>query len=477
MPTLINDKYLEGLKSNISAISHVTAILRTTLGPKGLDLMLVDDLGSSICTNDGVEIIDNIIIKHPIAKLLVEACKAQEHKVGDGTTSTAVLIDAILSNSFELISNHKYQVQKLITELRLANKEAKNFLHSSSKNFKDLEDPKIYDLVKIAARSEQDIATVVYKAFKMAPTALSRLPDLIFTALDIETKIESGFLIKKKSHFSYHLFKQNSQILLLEGAFEPDPLSSEVASTDEGVIRWERNLSQILSKAKEITESNIVGIFMTSSCLIQAEEIFAKAGILVLTHLKKSDLETLAYISNAKLLSRSSILQFDGKENLCGQIKSIQWRTDLNAFQIEGINKLCSIVIGAKTQTILEEKQRIAKDAAKALSTAFEGYVLGGGFAELATAKHLETFSSMAFQILAKSLKEIFVQILRNADLDSKDFLNYSKGIDLDSGLEIDFEACGVIDPLAVKISSLEIALELSIQILKIANIIQAKRV
>ncbi|MCE2928618.1 MAG: TCP-1/cpn60 chaperonin family protein [Candidatus Caenarcaniphilales bacterium] len=473
---LQSNQQLEILKSNLAAIKSIVAILRSTIGPKGLNVMLVDNLGHTICTNDGIEILNNIPIKHPVVKLLIEACQAQENQVGDGSTSTAILIESIIENSINAIESGA-KVQEIINGLKTIENHLIDYLKSQAQKF---DDQKLYSLINISARDEKDISDLVFKICKTKKRRCS-----IMGILNKESQILEGLILRKKPHHHFNLKLANSQILILDGSFEADPMSSEAASTDQGVIRYDNNVKTILRQAQVLAKANIKAVFTSGSMMPQAEEIFAKENVFVLTHVKKSDLDDLLYISNARFVSRNTCLygEIDNIKNYCGNINSLAYNSEASGFQIIGVNEFYTAVIGAETQSILDEKVLIANDAYKAACSSIDlGFVAGEGIAELNLAEEISKSNDLiTAKIVTNSLREIFLQIIDNAGLERQSSLNLVNsqvkniGIDLDNGKAIDLIKENIVDAVSCKLSMIKIAFDVASQILKIKHIIQAK--
>jgi len=325
---------------------------------------------------------------------------------------------------------------------------------------------------------------------------LNTLSEHIYTKISGTSRLVDGLVIKKKSHFSFKGQYKEAEILLIEGAFEPDPISSEAASTDEGVKRLEQNVSKLLDLSKAISKAGIQAVFTSSSLFPMAEELLAKEGVFVLTHLRKEDLKTLAWLSGASPVSRASLLDTNAKDlfkSISGKLTSINHDAELDAFVFQGTEKyFVSIAIANATLSVAEENRRIASDAAKVLAKSLDsGYLLGEGVAELNLQKELKRFKQdwqeeadiyYGVEVIEKSLAVVFKQILENAGFDSiaaieklNPQINNKLGINLDNGEAIDLEEQGIIDSVAVKVSAFKIALEFCSQILRINTIVQAK--
>ncbi len=496
-------KYAEVLNNNVQAIRSVVASVRGTIGPKGMDVMIVDEFGNFICTNDGVAILSNIQINHPAAKLAIEAAKSQETRVGDGTTTAAVLCDSLLASALLRI-NSGGQPTRIAHGIAIATEEVIQELTKSAKKIKDINDPKLKAITNISARGQEDIAEQITEAARRIiknnpsnPLLKNnyQLADSIIVSSRLKSIVLDGLFIKKKTHFNYTQNFKDISAIVVEGPLEPEPMSSEAVSTDEGVRRYEHNIQALMETAKRISKAGVKAVLTSSSILAAAEELFVREGVFVLSHLKQSDINHLINISGAKLTTRTKLLHadIDQIKHYSGSLTQIEHKPDLAGFTFQGKKAYqASILISAETETVLEERGRIATDAAQALSAALRsGYVIGEGIAEMNIAGHIEKLKenypndkdvSAGIEIVAEALKSIFLQITENAGFLPNDIYykfragsGNTMGIDLETGEALDLEAAGILDPLEVKVSAFRIASEIAIQILKINMIVQGK--
>lgn len=482
-------KYSDVLTANIRAINAVMAPIRASIGPKGLDVMLVDEFGSFTCTNDGVEILSNIKIEHPAARLATEAARSQEVQVGDGTSTVAILCDAMLNAALSKIKLGANS-NRVVEGIELANNQVLKELKASSFKIKGYDDPALKAISRISARGIDNIASLICEALIKSQNP-DDLADSIIAYSAKQSQVIDGFFIKKKTHFKYKKEFKEADLLLIQGPFEPEPMSSEAINTNEGVKKYENNLQILMETAKKISKAGIQALICSSSMFAAVEEYFAKEGIFVLTHVKDSDLKILEIISGASLTTRNKLINSDLEsiKTLSAKLKSISQFSELGGFIFQGKKSYrATILISAETETILEERKRIAIDAAKAVAAATKsGYVLGEGVAELNLIPKLELFKNQyqdeelvcGIEVIIEALSAIFDQIVNNAGFNPQELKaklrNESSGIDLARGSVINLIEEGIIDPLRVKVSAFKIATEITSQILKINMIVQAK--
>jgi chaperonin GroEL (HSP60 family) len=478
--------YNSVLKTNIAAIGSVLALIKSTIGPKGLDVMLVDEFGHSNCTNDGIEILRNLQIKHPSAKLVVEAIQSQELQSGDGTTTCAIYIDSLLSSA-EAFINAGIKANQLCKDIRQACQKACTLLEENSTSVDN--DEELKSIITISARGDKEITDLVFKAIKDLKQADIDLSDHVVTSLNKDSELLDGLFIKKKTHFSFKDELNNPPLLLIEGPMEPDPMSSEVVSTEEGAKKYEKNLLALFDTANKIISSGARVILTSSSMYPSLEEFFIKEGVLVLTHVSKKHIENLARLTGAKTLNRPRLFHNDInyiKQQL-GLVLQVTQIKELGGFLFNtSPNSLKTILISSQMQSTLDERERITIDALRAgQNAANTGYVLGGGVAEMNIIPTIEActeLSNDAKELIKASLSSIFTQIVENAGFDYnsiKSKVNFNQenlsGIDLDNGEIINIKESGILDPLQTKLSALKIASEFCCQIIRINAIVQAK--
>ncbi len=494
--------YIQTLEANISAINSVADTVRHTVGPKGLDVMLVDSYGDFKCTNDGVEILSSIQIQHPAAKLLIEISKAQEKQVGDGTTSVVIFASEILRLALLKIKEG-YKVVPLIKGIGNAIDKIIELLERLSTPVNRVDDPRLRSVTHIAARGDKELTNLIINLAESITKENSyeylvsqfNLFESIYTCSRRESEIISGYFIPKRPHYHYDYDFYDSKCLVIDGPLEPEAFSSEVISTDTGVTHLDDSTSKLFSMAEKIKNLGIKAIFLSASMLPKLEEYFIKEGIFVLSNLRQKDIKALLRISGAKKVNRQRILSADSSEikNISGQLEAIQRSfTPIGVF-IKGTSAYeATILLAAELESALAEKKRIAIDAAHAFKKCLEsGYVLGGGVAEINLIERLRRSQdslvfnkdTMAgFDLVVDSLPALFKQITYNAGFDPDEKVNLinfhasnKEGIDLETGNLINYDYQGILDPLATKISIFKIVKELVSQVLKIKLILQAK--
>lgn len=469
-----SSKHALTLESNYEAINAVTAIVADTLGPDGLDVMLIDEFGSSFCTNDGVAILNSLQIKNPIAKYARDAALAQEERVGDGTTSVCVMLEAMLKKSIEKLKSESIGAVQLAKEIQAAKTLIINSLEKNSKKIENLEDSQLFFASRIASRNDETISKLVTElyrnSFRNYVGDFFDLSSHIYGYRKQEERIIEGLLLKKKAHLNSKTKISNGNLLLIKGSFEPQPISSEAASTDEGVRKFSNNVQEVLEVCKKIKRKNIEAVFCSGSIFQQAEEFLIKEGVFVISHLSESQFNNIQKLSKAKAVTRSELFEQDQNFFLdkVGDFKSISWDEDLRAFLISGPKfNFNTLILSQNTQVLLEERVRVAEDSAKVFYATFkEGFSEGGGIAEILALKDFQEQNpnSPILDLLEAGLPSIFGQIKANS--------NYTQSF---QELRQKYRTEQVIDSTLVKKSIIDIAFDLCSQIIKVKNIVSAK--
>lgn len=489
------DQYIELLSSNIAAVSSLAATIRSTLGPKGMDVMMVDQYGDYLCTNDGVEILSNIELSHPAAKLTVDVAKAQELRAGDGTTSVTIMTDAILNNALTKVKEGFAPI-RLVKGIELAIDEAIKELKSKAETINNAQDPELEQITRVSARGNKEITELLVNAAQKLDQNLFlnkefHFDRLVHAAQAKESKVVDGYFIKKKPHFQYTSKLKDANILIVEGAFEPEAIPAESIQTDTGVNQYNCNVETLKESAKRVAQAGVNAIFVDASMFQQLEEFFSKENIFVLTHVRKEDLKTLAKSSGAQMISRETLFNSNKDQitKLCGKANELYFDNDLSGVFIDtALEKLCSVFISAETKALLDERYRIAIDGAKALQcTVRGGYLLGEGLAELSLIPVLQKLKSQhsdaglqaGIEIVESSLDSIFKQIMINAGFDPELCLGKIQnqddlGIDTETGSTINLKEAGILDPLEVKTNILKISKEICCQVLKINLVLKS---
>lgn len=467
------NKHLSTLEKNYEAIQAVTAIVADTLGPEGLNVMLIDEFANAFCTNDGVTILTKLQIKNPVAKYIRDAALAQEEKVGDGTTSVCVVLEALLKESINTLRNKDISTIRLTKLLHQAKQRILELIAKQSIAVEKLDDEKLFAATAIASREDLQLSKLIQqlyiKSFSNTKQEKFDLSEHIYAYKNTHDHILPGFIIKKKPHLNSKEKIKDCEILMVKGSLEPQAISSEAASTDEGVKKFNNNVQELVELCKKIKKRDIKAVFCSGSIFHQAEEILNKEGIIVLSHLTDSCFRNIEKASKAIACSRTELFDQDQNcfNNKLGKIKSLEFNERFQAFVLEAeAFAFHSLILGESTQNLLDEKLRIAQDATKVFyATLKEGLSKGGGILELDILNTLkkEAENQEIIEILEAGLSSIFLQIQKNTGWQMTP-----------ADLEKKFTEENILDASLVKKTIIEIAFDLCSQIIKVKNVVIA---
>ncbi len=497
--------------NNIAAAKAVADSVRSTLGPKGMDKMLVDSVGDVTVTNDGVTILKEIDVQHPAAKMVVEVAKTQDTECGDGTTSAVVLAGELLKQSESLIDANIHPT--VITNgFKLAAEKAVEVLNKIAVNADDDkllkkvaatamtgksvggEGELLSDLIVKAARSVQEgdkVDTSNIKIEKKAGGAIS------------DTYLVKGLVIdKQRVHPRMPKVINDAKIALFTTPMEnkKPEVSAEISISDPMTMQSFLNeedatLKEMVDKVIEIG-ANVVFCQKGVDDLVQ--HYLAKAGILCFRRLKESDMIAIAKATGASLVGE--IMEAQKKDlGTAQQVEEKEVGTESMCF-ITGCKnpKAVSIVIRGGTEHGLAEVERAMTDAIRVVGVAIEDgkVVAGAGAPEIEVELRLAEYASsvggreqLAIEAFSKAMEIIPWTIAENAGIDSIDAIIKLKtahdknksngpyfGLDLDTGEAADMIKKNVVEPLRVKVQAINSAAEVANMVLRIDDVIASRR-
>jgi thermosome len=495
-------------RNNIAAAKAVADAVRTTLGPKGMDKMLVDNLGDIVITNDGVTILEEMQIEHPAAKMLVEVAKTQNEEVGDGTTTAAVLAGELLKKAEDLLEQNIHPT--VITRgYKLAREKALEILESISEK---IEPEDTEDLIKIAITSmtgkgseiaSEHIAKIIVEAVK---TVMDN-KEIDKENIKLEkrqggsaedTELIRGVIIDKEvAHPAMPKKVKYAKIALLDASLEIEKTETEaqiqITSPDQlqGFLDQEEKILKDMVDKVALSGCNVM--FCQKGIDDIAQHYLAKKGILAARRVKKSDMEKLARATGGRIISNLSDLN-ESDLGMAGTVDLKKVSGEEMIFVRDCKNpKAVSILIRGGTEHVVDEVERSIEDAIGAVSSALEigKVVAGGGAPEEAVSKELREFAQgfsgreqLAVLAFAEAMEVIPRTLSENAGLDPIDMLvelrsaheegKKTYGIDVYLGKIVDMKAKGVIEPLKIKTQAIKSAAEAAEMILRIDDIISA---
>jgi len=496
---------------NITAAKAVAAAVRTTLGPKGMDKMLVDTIGDVVITNDGVTILKEMDIEHPAAKMMVEVAKTQDDEVGDGTTSAVVIGGELLKKAEELLEQDVHPT--VITHgYRMAAEKAQAFLKDIAIDVKATDKALLKNIAgtamtgKSAEASKEKLCDLVVKAVTMVADDDGSVD---IENIKVEKKnggsiedseIVEGVLIdKERVHPAMPKKVTNAKILLLNAAveFKKTEVDAEIAITSPDQLQAfldeeERMVKGIVDK---IVASGANVLFCQKGIDDIAQHYLAKAGIFATRRVKKSDMEKLVRATGATLVSSIDAIS---KEELgkAGLVEERKVGGEEMTFVEQCKNpKAVSIIVKGGTEHVVDELERAIHDALRVVGVVVEDkkVVAGGGAPETELSLRLREYAAtvggkeqLAIEAFAAALEIIPRTLAENAGLDPIDMLveiraSHEKGkktygLNVFEGKAVDMKAAGVVEPLRVKTQAISSAAEAAVMILRIDDVIASSK-
>lgn len=497
------DDRLKALHTNMNAIKAVSAAIEGTLGPKGLDTMLVDANGHVIITNDGVTILNKMEVNHPAAKMLIQVARSQQQEIGDGTTTATLLSTELLVEAVNQVDKG-VPIPKVIKGVREGIKLATTLISEHSRIVDANDRQLLQKIAYIAGREHSDIAELIVNAAQLIGNNKLleqnfRFSDSIIAHEGSNNELISGLVISKtRMNSQMPNIIENAKILVVQDALEPEEIDDEALGTEAGFrkyLEFKEAFKASLNKLKEL-EINVIAVGRGIDPIV--EEFCIDNRIMLIQRLSNEDLNRLIENTGAKTIKRTGLKKatsdLKGFIGLAGLVYEDEKLKKIRI--IEGNGKpIATVLVGASTGEIVEERERIAKDAAASVQAAIKGgYVPGGGTIELFISKELEELKTtvkglevFGLQAVISMLRKPMAQIIQNAGFNQLEKLEEASlaqleskadnlGINTDTGLIIDMEQAGVIDPTLVKLNAIKVAGEIAEAILRINTIIKMKK-
>ena len=520
MPVLIlkegtkESKGREAQKNNITAAKLIAEIVKTSLGPRGMDKMLVDNLGDVTITNDGATILKEIDVQHPAAKMMVEVAKSVDNEVGDGTTSSVVFAGALLERAEELVSKDVHP-SVIVDGYNAAAEQALKLLEKIAVNV-EVSDKDM--LIKIARTSMDSklvsddsplLGAIVVDATKMvAEKAESGLRvDLDDVKVEKkaggsmrDTKLIKGIVLDKEVvHAGMPKRIEEAKIALINSALEIEKteMSAEIRISDPQQMQMflEEENRMLKSMVEKIKGSGANVVLCQKGIDDIAQHYLAKAGVLAVRRVKESDMTKMSRATGARIVNNLDDLTAKdlGSAELVEERKV---ETDKWVF-IEGCKnpKSVTILIRGGSQRVVDEAERSLHDALMVMKDVLEkpAIVAGGGAPEAYVANELRQWASsqegraqLAVQKFADALDAIPLNLAENAGMDPIDTMTdlrakQSKGakwtgVDARNTQVTDMYKQNVLEPLAVKQQIIKSATEVASMILRIDDVIASSK-
>jgi len=495
------------------AAQIIAEVLKTTLGPRGMDKMLIDSLGDITITSDGATVLDEIDVQHPAAKMLIEVAKTQDDEVGDGTTTAVILAGELLKKAGSLLDDNIHP-SVIISGYRKAAKMALETLekHSIDVNLDDNE-----TLMKLSNTSMRS-KIVSMERDHLSKIAIDAIRQIVEerdgeTLADVEnvqivkkegrslgeTELINGIIIDKEViHDAMPRKIEGAKIALIDAVVEVEKTEFDaeirIRSPDSIKAFLDQESEMLKKKVDLVVESGANVLFAQKGIDDVAQHFLAKAGVLCARRVKKSDMEKLAKATGANIVSNLS----DLKGADLGSCEIVEERKigDDEMIFVEGCKdpKAVAIFIRAGLERMIDEAERSINDALYVISDVTETpkMVSGGGSIEVELSKEVRSYATqeggreqLAIEAFADALEIIPRTLADNAGLDVLDTMvairaahDKKKGSYMgvnvfDEGI-VDMLKQGVVEPTVVKKQAIESAVEVSSMILRIDDVVAA---
>ena len=502
----------EALRINISVAKAIADAVRTALGPKGMQKMLVDPFGDVIITHDGATIMKEMEVEHPIAKMMVDLAKTQDQETGDGTTTVVILAGELLSKAEELIDMGIHPTI-VIAGYRKAEKKAQEILNEIAINV-PWNDEKILKQVAEIAMGSKAVSSAKAHLSELAVKASlavveerdgKRITDIDNIKLEkkeggsiFDTQLIQGIVIDKEVvHPAMPKTVADAKIALISRALEvkKPEISSKIRIVSPSQIKQflDQEKAMIRDLIDKIAATGANVVFCQKGIDDIAQHFLAKKGILAVRRVRKSDMEKLAKATGAKIVVNIE----DMSEGDLGHAELVEERRvgeDKMVF-VEGCKnpKAVSILIRGGSKQIVDETERALHDALCVIRDVIEDgkIVVGGGAVELELALRLKEYANTlsgkeqaAVQKFAEALEVVPKTLVENSGMDTVVKMaeltrqhtlgNTYYGFDIFTGEVVDMKEKSVIEPLRVVSHAVKSAAEFAETVLKIDDIIAA---
>ena len=500
--------------NNIAAAKAVADAVRSTLGPRGMDKMLVDSLGDVVITNDGVTILKEIDIEHPAAKMLVEVAKTQDEEAGDGTTTAVILAGELLKKAEDMIEQNIHPTV-IASGYRLASDRAREILGkvATSVTIKDVDLLKKVAMTAMASKSasghKEHLADIIVKA--VTTVAEQRADGSYYVDDDdiqivkkqggsiANTELVEGIIVdKERVHPGMPAEVHDAKIALIDVALEvkKTEIDAKIEITDpsqlQAFLSEEENMLRRMVDIVKKSGASVVFCQKGIDDLVQ--HFLAKDGIYAVRRVKKSDMEKLAKATNGKIVTKLDELS---KEDI-GRAKLVYEKKigeDEMTFVTGCKNpRAISILIRGGTEHVVDEVERSTEDAHSVVACAVEDgkVVIGGGASATEITLGLRDYAAtvggreqIAIEAFADAVEIIPRTLAENAGMDPIDTLislrkehkagHKSAGVNVFAGKVSDMKKENVLEPIRVGSQAISSATDAAVMILRIDDVIAAR--
>ncbi len=502
-------------RNNIMAARIIAEVLRTTLGPRGMDKMLIDSLGDITITNDGAAILDEIDVEHPAAKMMVEIAKTQDDMVGDGTTTAVILAGELLRKAEELL-NQNIHPTVIVGGYRKAVQKAVEALDKvgttvDPKDRATLKKVAVTSMGSKAVGAARDhLAEIAIDAVKQIAEQRGekRIADIDHIQIIkkegkslFDTQLVRGIIVDKEVvHASMPKRVENAKVALLDCPLEVEKteFNAEIRIRDPTQMKafLDKETRMLKEMVEKIKVSGAKVLFCQKGIDDMAQHFLAKEGVITARRVKQSDMEKLARATGGRVITNLDDLKNTdlGKAGLVeerkvGEDKMIFVEKCKDPHSV-------AVLIRAGLERMVDEAERAMNDALSVVADVIEynKIVPGGGAIEAEIAKVLRSYATkvggreqLAIEAFADSIEIVPKTLAENAGLESIDILvglraahekakGHLMGVDVFTGKIVDMNKNGVVEPLRVKEQAMKSASEVASMVIRIDDVIAATK-
>ena len=501
----------EAQNSNFAAAKAVAAAVRSTLGPKGMDKMLIDGIGDITITNDGVTILKELDIEHPAAKMMVEVAKTQDAEVGDGTTSAVVIGGELIQAAERLIAQGIHPT--VVAEgYRMAAAKSLQILESDAITVKANDTAMLKKIAETALTGKNSevsknlLCDIIVRAMTFvtdadgnADLAHINVEKKVGASVDDSVLIEGMVIAKERGHPDMPKSVKSAKILLLNTAleFKKTEVNAKINISTPGQAQafLDSEGQMVRTMVDKVIASKANVVFCAKGIDDSALHYLTKAGILAIRRVKKTDIENLSRATGATVVNNLDEIRARDLGS-AGLVEEKTVANDEMIYVSQCKNpKAVSIIIRGGTEHVVDELERAVHDALMVVSVVIRSkkVVPGGGAPETELSLRLRDFAAseggraqLSIEAFASALEIIPRTLAENAGLDPIDILVALKsshgagkktfGLDINTAKPADMLKAGVVEPLRVKTQAISSAAEAAVMILRIDDIIASSK-
>lgn len=509
----------EAIKENIEAATLLSDIVRTSLGPRGLDKLLLDPFGDITITNDGATILSETDIVHPAAKFISKIAETQDQEVGDGTTTTVVIAGELLKEARELLDEGIHPIRVLEGYLK-ASRKSREILEEKAEEIDVDNDEKVKEVTKTAISTKvlSDVAKPFLEEGVKAVKMVKREEDGVITvpvdnikiekvegqSLEDSQVIEGILLDKTVVHHGMPKIKEDAKVALISYPLEMEsPESADVnismteSSVDE-ILDWEKK--KLKQMAEKIIDTGADVVLCQKGIDDLVQHYLAKNDIMAVRRVKKSDMRKIARATGGKLIMNDDFLTAD-RLGKAGKVEERKIGDETLIFIEECEHPAAvTLLLRGGTEMLLDEAERAVNDLLQTLKNIYtvkEGenpkVLYGGGAAEEEIAHELEKWAGekvagkekKVIEAFANALRKIPETLIASSGLDVVDKMGELRsyhekgqefyGVDCNKAEITDMRGSKIYDILNVKQSAIEAATEAATMILRIDDVVSAE--